>query len=117
MKVKLTPYSRVFAFFCMTLFTISIPKVWATETEDFVAKLKTHYQNTLSIKAFSLSYHFLNKQYRDHDYWDYKTPNRVMSQRMVEVDLVKKNFYDNRLNTSKSHKKSQNSKKTGNYYR
>jgi len=65
------------------------------EAQEFVAKLKTNYQNTLKINTFSLKYHFLNKQYRDNNYWDYQTPNRVMSQRMVEVDLVKKHFYDN----------------------
>jgi hypothetical protein len=76
----------------MTLFTITIPTASAGEAEEFVAKLKTNYQNTLPIKAFSLSYHFLNKQYRDNDYWDYRTPNRVMSQRIIEVVLVKKHF-------------------------
>lgn len=65
------------------------------EAEDFVAKIKTNYQKTLSIKAFSLKHYYLNKQSRDLDYWDYQTPNRIMSQRVVEVDLVKKHFYDN----------------------
>jgi hypothetical protein len=65
------------------------------EVGDFVAKIKTHYQKTLSIKAFSLKHYYLNKQSRDLDYWDYQTPNRIMSQRVVEVDLVKKHFYDN----------------------
>lgn len=74
---------------------IAIATVSAGEVHDYVNKLKTHYQNTLPIKTFSLKYHFLNKQYRGHDYWDYQTPNRVMSQRMVEVDMVKKHFYDN----------------------
>jgi len=78
----------------MTLFTITVASVQAGEAEEFVDKLKTHYQKTLSIKAFSLGYHFLNKQYRDNDYWDYQMPNRVMSQRMIEIDLVKKHFSD-----------------------
>jgi len=69
--------------------------VWAGEAEDFVAKVKTHYQETLTIKAFSLNSHFTNKQYRDHNYWDYQTPNVYMSVRTTEVDLVKKHFYDN----------------------
>ncbi len=66
-----------------------------TEVEDYVTKLKIHYQKTLPIKAYSLNYHFLNTQYRDHNYWDYLSPNRHMSVRAVEVDLVKKHFYDN----------------------
>ncbi len=94
MKVKLIRYSSTLAFACITLFTITITSVQAGEAEKFVDKLKIHYQKTLPIKAFSLSYHFLNKQYRDQNYWDYKVPNRVMSQRMIEVDLVKKHFAD-----------------------
>jgi hypothetical protein len=66
-----------------------------SEAEEFVAKVKSHYQNTLHINAFSLSHHYLNRQYRDHDYWDYQTPNRIMAQRTVEIDLVKEHFYDN----------------------
>ena len=77
---------------CLALLSAN---AWAGETKDFVNKLKTHYEKTRSIKAFSLNYHFLNKQYRDYDYWDYQAPDRVMSVRMVEVDLVKKHFYDN----------------------
>lgn len=67
----------------------------AGETEDFVAKLNEHYRATKPIKTFSLRYHFLNNQYRENDYWDFRLPNRVMSQRMVEVDMEKKHFYDN----------------------
>ncbi len=93
MKVNLTRYSRTFTFACLTLFTI--PTVFAGEVEEFVAKLKSHYQKTLPITAFSLSHHYLNKQYRDLDYWDYQTPNRIMAQRTVEIDLVKEHFYDN----------------------
>ena len=95
MKVNPTRYSLIFAFACLTLFTVTMPVASASEAEDFVAKLKTHYQNTLSINAFSLSHHYLNKQYRSHNYWDYQRPNRIMAQRTVEVDLVKKNFFDN----------------------
>jgi hypothetical protein len=95
MKVNLTRYALIFAFACITLFTISIPIASASEAEDFVAKLKTHYQKTRSIKVFSLSYHYLNKQSWGHNYWDYRTPNRIMAQRTVEVDLVKKHFFDN----------------------
>ena len=95
MKVNLTRYSLIFAFASMTLFTITIPTASAGEAEEFVARVKTHYQKTLPIKAFSLNYHFLNTQYRDHNYWDYQTPNRFMSVRIVEMDLVKKHFYDN----------------------
>jgi len=99
MKINLTRHPLILILTCMALFILSAATAPAlastTKAEEFVAKLKSHYQNTQSIKTFSLKYHFLNKQYRDNDYWDYQTPNRVMSQRMVEVDLVKKHFYDN----------------------
>ena len=68
---------------------------WAGEVEEFVTTLKAHYQDTLSIKKYSLNYHFYNKQYRARNYWDYEIPNRVLSVRMVEVDTVNKHFYDN----------------------
>lgn len=99
MKVKLIRYSSPLAFACIALFTITITTVSAStlagETAEFVAKLKKNYQKTQSINAFSLSHHYLNRQYRDHDYWDYQTPNRIMAQRTVEIDLVNKHFYDN----------------------
>lgn len=66
-----------------------------SDSEAFLNKLKSHYESTRSIKKFSLNYHFLNKQYRSENYWDYNVPNRVLSVRMVEVDMEKKHFYDN----------------------
>ncbi|WP_281558022.1 hypothetical protein [Thalassomonas sp. RHCl1] len=95
MKVNLTRYSRTFVFACLTFFNITISTALAAEAEEFVAKLKTHYQKTLSINAFTLNQHFTNKQYRDLNYWDYKTPNVYMSVRSAEVDLARKHFYDN----------------------
>jgi len=77
----------------LSLFKANIVK--ADEVQHFVNKLKDHYQDTLPIKAFSLNHHFLNKQYRDKNYWDFKMPNRAMSIRTVEVDLEKKHYYDN----------------------
>jgi hypothetical protein len=67
----------------------------AGEVEDYIDKLRTHYQDTLSVKTYSLKYHFLNRRYQDQNYWDYQTPNLYMSQRVVEVDLEKRQFYDN----------------------
>lgn len=92
---KTSRYYRAFMSSTIVCLAMVTENASAGEAEDFVAKIKMHYQQTLKIKAFSLSYHFLNKQYRDNNYWDYEAPNRVMSQRMIEVDLVKKHFYDN----------------------
>lgn len=80
---------------CLLLFCCSLSTAWAGETEQFVARLKAHYEDTLSIDAFTLKYHFLNRRYRGLNYWDFQAPNLHMSQRVVEVDLVKKHFYDN----------------------
>lgn len=97
MNINLAPFLRSTALLCLLfiyeLFTTKA--VVAGEAEDFINEVKKHYESTQSITAFSFSYHFLNKQYRDSDYWDYQAPNRGMSVRMVEVDLVKKHFYDN----------------------
>jgi len=95
LKNNLISYSRIFAFTCITLFTFAAPKVLASEAQTFVTKLKAYHQKTLTINAFSLSHHYLNKQYRSFDYWDHQTPNRSMAQRTVEIDLVSKHFYDN----------------------
>jgi hypothetical protein len=92
---KTSHYIRVIVSSAIVCLTVVATNALAGETEDFVDKLKAHYKITKSIKTFSLNYHFLNKQYRDLDYWDYQTPNRIMSQRKVEVDLVNKHFYDN----------------------
>lgn len=67
----------------------------ASDVEEYLAKLHSHYEKTRSISAFSLKLHFLNRQYRDENYWDFQSPNVHMSQRLVEVDLAKRHFYDN----------------------
>jgi len=90
MKFSLKPYSIICAMASMALFTVVMPTVWAGEVEDFVDRVKTHYQHAPSPKAFSFNYHYLNRQY-----WDYQAPDRYLSVRMVEVDLEKKHFYDN----------------------
>ena len=79
----------------LLVFGVAMSSAWADEAIDFVAEVKKHYESTRPIDAFSLKYHFLNRRYQDHSYWDYKTPNLYMSQRVVEVDLEKRHFYDN----------------------
>ena len=86
---------RVFFRVLIAVYFIMVPAASADEVDDYVAKLKAHYQKTLPIKAFSLNHHYTNKQYRDHNYWDYRTPNVYMSVRTVEVDLANRHFYDN----------------------
>jgi len=74
--------------------------VQANQIHALVGKVRAHYQHTLPIKAFSLNHHYLNKRYRSRSYWDFRIPNRHMSQRVVELDLEKKHFYDNDLHYS-----------------
>lgn len=79
-----------------TLMLCFVPiHAWADNPEDFMAKLYSHYKNTLTIQAYTLQYHFLNSVYRDNNYWDYKTPNRHWSRRTIEVDMENRHFYDN----------------------
>ena len=94
MKVTLAGYSLTFAFACLTLFTISISTAWAGEPEDFITKLKTHYQKAPSLEVFSLNYHYLGRG-EPYQTWDYQTPERYMALRMVEIDLEKKHFVEN----------------------
>lgn len=97
-RISHSPTLNLIVLFILTITTTSaLASTTSTlkETKTIIEELRNHYKSTRSINTFSLKYHFLNKQYRDNNYWDYQTPNRVMSQRMVEVDLVKKHFYDN----------------------
>jgi len=93
MKVNLTAYSLTYAFACITLFTIMTPKVWATEAEDFVVKLKKHYQRIPSLKAFSLTQHYL--QASPDQARDYQAPNRWTAYKETEFDLDKKHYLEN----------------------
>lgn len=97
MKHKLArvlPAATIVLFSVASSISMTSPAM-AEEVEDYVAKLKTHYEKTLPIQAFSLNHHYTNKQYRDHNYWDYQSPNVYMSVRTVEVDMARKYFYDN----------------------
>lgn len=85
-----TKFLIFIALLCSTAFSAQ-----AENAREFISKLRSHYQATLPIQAYSIQYHFLNKVYREQDYWDYKMPNRHWSHRRVEVDLVNRHFYDN----------------------
>jgi hypothetical protein len=96
MKVTQARYSFTFAFACMTLFIITIPKVWASEAEDFVRKLKIHYQKTQQINAFSITHNYLYLgQYGYYRSWDYQAPYRYTAFKVTEFDLEKKYYFEN----------------------
>ena len=95
MKVNLTGDLLAFAFISMALFSITISMAWAGEAEDFVAKLKTHYQKTRLIKSFSMTHNYLylgiNGAYRS---WDYQAPNRYTAFKVTEFDLEKNHYVE-----------------------
>ena len=94
MKVNLAGYLPKFVFCCITLFTMIIPMALAEEAEDFVAKLKIHYQKSPPLEVFSLNYHYLGGG-DPYQSWDYQSPDRYIALRMVEIDLIKMHFVEN----------------------
>ena len=86
---------RIKQLISMLILCILALPTWAETAHSFISKLQSHYKPTLDIQAYSLHYHFLNKVYREHHYWDYKMPNRHWSRRAIEVDMNKRHFYDN----------------------
>jgi hypothetical protein len=94
MKVNLTQYSLIFTIVCLTLFTITTSTVLAGDTEDFITKLKVHYQKAPKLEAYALNYHYLGSS-DPYQAWDYQSPIRYMALRLVEIDLKKKHFFEN----------------------
>ncbi|PCI59621.1 MAG: hypothetical protein COB37_11290 [Kordiimonadales bacterium] len=80
----------------MALFTITTATASAGEVEDFVAKLKAHYQKMPPLKVFSMTHNYLylggNGAYRS---WDYQAPNRYTAFKVTEFDLEKKHYVEN----------------------
>ena len=97
MNLNLTLCIKKVTIVLVGIFIMALPtkSLSATDAEDYIAKLKLHYQKTLSIQAFAIKNHFLNRRYRSYEYWDHESPNLYMSQRVVEVDLKRHHFYDN----------------------
>lgn len=65
-----------------------------TQLSDYLTKLKIHYQQAPKLEKFALNYHYLggNSPYQS---WDYAAPERYIAIRMVEIDLIKKHFFEN----------------------
>jgi hypothetical protein len=95
MKVNLTGNLLAFAFIKMAVLTIFISTACVVKAEDFVDKLKTHYQKTLLIKSFSMTHNYLylgpNGAYSS---WDYQAPNRYTAFKVTEFDLEKKHYVE-----------------------
>ena len=76
---------------CIQLFMLFTPQALAGEVEDYVAKLKGHYKDTLSIKTFSLTHRYLGRS-DPYQSWDYQAPNRYSAFKVTDVDLERKHY-------------------------
>jgi hypothetical protein len=94
MRINLA--SSLLAFACVALFINTMTKGWAGEAENFVAKLKTHYQRTPPPKVFSITHNYLYLgEYSYYRSWDYQAPNRYTAFKVTEFDLDKNHYVEN----------------------
>lgn len=95
MKASQNSYSLIFLFIIMTIATSMTLTIEAREVErnveNFITKLKSHYQKTSSITAFSLTYRYLGKS-DAYQSWDYQAPSRYKAFKVTDLDLVKKHY-------------------------
>lgn len=66
----------------------------ANEATSFINKLKTHYQNTSSIKAFSLTHSYLGRS-NPFQSWDFQAPTRYSAFKITDIDTDKQHYYQN----------------------
>jgi len=77
------------------LLSVSTPLVaLAQDSEIFINKLKSHYHDTRSITAFSITYRYLGKS-DAYQSWDYQSPSRYIAFKVTEMDLTKKHYVQN----------------------
>ena len=75
------------------LLSISVPLVvFAESSALFINKLKSHYQETTDIKAFSLTYRYLGKS-DAYQSWDYQSPSRYKAYKTTEMDLINEHYF------------------------
>ncbi len=92
MKPTLILHSFLLTIICALV--SFVPVASAKELNDFITELKIHYAQSPQLETFALNYHYLggNSPYQS---WDYEAPERYIAIRMVEIDLVKKQFFEN----------------------
>ena len=66
----------------------------ANEATSLIHKLKAHYQNTSSIKAFSLTHSYLG-QSDPFQSWDFEAPTRYKAFKVTDIDIEKQHYYQN----------------------
>jgi len=78
----------------MILAKITIPLASAGEAEDFIDKLKSHYQNFSSVTKFSLTHRYLGRS-DPYQSWDYQAPSRYKAFKVTDIDIDKKHYAQN----------------------
>ncbi len=77
------------------IFFLAITKLaYANEATLFINTLKTHYQNTSSIKAFSLTHSYLGRS-NPFQSWDFQAPTRYKAFKITDIDINKQHYYQN----------------------
>ncbi|MBU2972023.1 hypothetical protein KO527_22045 [Pseudoalteromonas sp. C2R02] len=89
MKINFNRYLSILMITCASFFVEASNE----QAEKFIEELKTHYQQSPSLEVFSLNYHYLGRS--PFYAWDYQAPERYLAIRMVEIDLIKKQFVEN----------------------
>ena len=66
----------------------------ASEVKTFIDSLKTHYQSTSSINAFSLTHNYLGRS-DPYQSWDFQAPTRYKAFKITDIDMNKQHYYQN----------------------
>lgn len=66
----------------------------ANEAKSFFSLLKSHYQSTSSIKAFSLTHSYLGRS-DPYQSWDFQSPTRYKAFKITDIDTTKQHYYQN----------------------
>lgn len=66
----------------------------ASEATTFINTLKTHYQNTSSIKVFSLTHSYLGRS-DPFQSWDFQAPTRYKAFKVTDIDINNHHYYQN----------------------
>lgn len=76
------------------LFLAVTKLAYASEATSFINTLKTHYQNTSSIKAFSLTHSYLGRS-DPFQSWDFQAPTRYKAFKVTDIDINNQHYYQN----------------------
>lgn len=66
----------------------------ASDTENYVAQLKRHYEKSNSIEAFSLTHRYLGRS-DPYQSWDYQAPSRYQAFKVTDIDMVNRHYAQN----------------------